>query len=91
MSLEKDKVDIKEKYDKYLQSTIGKPINKEEMAAVLAEILKEYAEIPSFEAVSAELLREGKYPAIRYTIRRKRMTFFDHYLIYTTISTTIGL
>lgn len=72
MSFEKDMADIKAKYAKYLETTIGKPINKEEMAQALAGILEEYVEVPSFEAVSAELLKDGKYPAIRYTIRRNK-------------------
>ena len=70
MSLEKDKADIKAKYDKYLETITGKPVNKEEMTKALSGILQEYVEVPSFEAVSADVLKDGKYPAIRYTIRR---------------------
>jgi len=70
MSLEKDKADIKEKYDKCLETITGKPVSKEEMTKALSGILEEYVEVPKFEAVEVEVLKDGKYPAIRYTIRR---------------------
>ncbi len=70
MSFEKNMEDIRYKFDKYLDTKIGKPIDNEEMTDVLADILEEYTEVPNFEIASVELLKEDKYPAIRYTIRR---------------------
>ena len=71
MSAEKVKNKIKNEVDEYLKSKSDTAVSKEEMVEGISDILQEYVEVPKFEAVSAELLRDGKYPAIRYTIRRK--------------------
>jgi|GEM_PF-3669407 len=71
MSVEKVKNKIKNEVDEYLKSKSDTAVSKEEMVKGISDILQEYVEVPKFEAVSAELLRDGKYPAIRYTIMRK--------------------
>lgn len=71
MSAEKIKDRIKNEVDEYFKQRADKTMSREEMVEGISDILQKYVEVPSFEAVSAEVLKDGKYPAIRYTIRIK--------------------